>query len=72
MINLVPWGASCFEGVTESPANRGLALGKPRSSVLLFTISKSPLHSIQGGLFHRIADDNAIVKLDESMGGGQC
>ena len=72
MINLVPWGASCFEGVTESPTKHGLALGRPGSGVLLFTVAKSPLHSIQGSLLHGITDDNAIVKLDKPMGGGQC
>ena len=72
MISLVPWGASCFEGVTESPTRRGLVLGGPGSCVLLFTIAKSPIHGIQGSLLHGIADDNAIIKLDERMGGGQC
>ena len=72
MINLVPWGASCFEGMTESPTKLGLALGEPESGVLLFTVAESPLHGIQGGLLHGIANDNAIIELDESMGGGQC
>lgn len=71
MTNLVPWGASCFEGMTESPAKRGLALGEPGSWFLLFTIAKSPIHGIQGSLLHGIADDNTIVKFDERMGGGQ-
>jgi len=73
MINLVPWGASCFEGVTEPATKHELALGERGvSGVFLFTIAESPLHGIQCSLLHGIADDNAIVELDECMGGGQC
>jgi len=70
IINLVPWGASFFEGVTESPRNVG-QWEKQERGVSIFTITKGPFHSIQGSLLHGIANNGTIIELDECVGSGQ-
>ena len=72
MINLMPWGASFFRGVTKSPMEVGDQVGRNRGQVCLFTIANGPLHGIQGCLLHRITNDSAVVELDECMGSSQC
>lgn len=72
MINLVPWGASFFNGVTESPAGHGLAGVNPNGAYFFFTFANGPLHCIQSSLLHRIANNGSVIELDECMGGGQC